>query len=102
MNLVVPDDSGQKYGLVYSLQPSRETYFLKNYDLTNAKDCCNFALSYPLAAFGSWQSTDSFGRDNVCYIFFVQNQTACNPGAVQYSFVDAEYSLGTNETHSVL
>lgn len=102
MNLIIPDDAGQKSGLVYSLQPSHETYFVKNYDLTNANDCCNFALSYPLAAFGSWQSTDSFGRSNVCYIFFVQNQTVCNPSAVQYSFVDAEFDLQAGDNYSVL
>lgn len=57
------------------------TYY---YAPTNAVDCCDYAMSSGLAAFGVWYEGGIFGRqldgtvEPLCLVYNVRNKTACD------------------------
>lgn len=84
------------YVTVHSLDTSG-VYFNETYTVGNKIDCCNYAMSDPLTAFGYWQPQLYYGQqENVCYIFKVKDQGSCQPSEVKYTLLFSEDKNSTD------
>lgn len=90
---IYPDFPGQyPIGTVYSVDPQGPYYNLTQ-GIKNKVDCCNFAMSQSLSAFGYWMPYDIYGPDygarNQCFVFNVKDQQSCQPSQVKYTLPQA-------------
>jgi len=78
------------YTTVHSLD-AYGVYYNETPTVGNKVDCCNYAMSDPLTAFGYWEPQLYYGyQENVCYIFKVKDQGSCQPSEVKYTLLFSE------------
>jgi hypothetical protein len=83
-------DGQNNGGQVYALDQSG-VYFNRTDSLSSRVECCNFAMSQGLAAWGIYFPYKVPGSNGICYVFNVRDKDACDPSAVKYTIASSNY-----------
>lgn len=72
-----------------------QVYFNYTNQFTNRVDCCNYAMSFGLTAWGYFipASTNSpffYSGYNACYVLSVKDKQSCQPRKVDYTMLSSK------------